>query len=79
MDSNSGVPLSNYAEMDYLRKEIARLDKLVAEKSARVQPLASSPAAAGRRSVPRISTVGPVYSPAAEPIVGSSATRRANS
>ena len=56
MDSDSDAPLSNYAGMDYLRNKITRLEKLVAEKSARVQPLASSPAAAGRRSVPRMST-----------------------
>ena len=32
MDSYSDVPLSNYAGMDFLRIEIAKLEKLVAEK-----------------------------------------------
>ena len=32
MDSDSDVSLSNYAGMDYLRKDIAKLEKLVAEK-----------------------------------------------
>ena len=44
----------------------AKLEKLVAEKTVRVQPATASPAAAGRRSVPRISTAATVYSPAAE-------------
>ena len=73
MDSDSDVLLSNNARMDYLRKELARLENLVekfrrnlVEKLARVQPLVSSQASAGqRRSVPRISTAGTVHSPAA--------------
>ena len=65
MDSDSDVPLSNLASMDYLRIEIATLQRLVAEKTARVQPSATSQAGAGRRSVPRILTAGTVYSPAA--------------
>ena len=60
MDSDSNVPLSNYAGMSYLRKEIARLEKFVADKTARVQPSTSSPAAAGRRSIPRILTAVPL-------------------
>ena len=66
MDSDSDVPLSNYAGTNYLRKEIAKLKKLVAEKTAGVQPSTTSPAAVGRRSVPRISTAGTVHPPAAE-------------
>ena len=51
--------------MNYLRKEIAKLARLVAEKTARVQPSATSQAAGERRSVLRILTAGTVYSPAA--------------
>ena len=65
MDLNSDVPLSNYAGMNYLRKEIAKLEKLVTEKGARVQPSVTSPAAVGHRSIPWILTDGTVYSPAA--------------
>ena len=65
MDSDLDVPLSNCAEMNYLRKEIARLEKLVVEKMARVQTSALSPAAAGHQSVPRILTASTIYSPAA--------------
>ena len=32
MDSDSDVPLANYAEINYLRKKIAWLEKFVAEK-----------------------------------------------
>ena len=52
MESDSDVPLSNYAGINYLRKEIIRLVKLVAGKTVRVQQSASSPAAAGRRLIP---------------------------
>ena len=65
MDSDSDEPLSNLASMDYLRREIAKLEKLVAEKTIRVQPSATSPAAACRRLVPRIPTAGIADSPAA--------------
>ena len=65
MDSNSDEPLWNLASMDYLRREIAKLEKLVAEKIARVQPSATSPAAAGRRLLPQISVAGIADSPAA--------------
>ena len=65
MDSDSDVPLSNYAGIYYFREEIARLERLVAKKTARVRPSASSPAAAERRSVSRILTAGTVYSSAA--------------
>ena len=51
--------------MHYLLKEIARLEKLVEEKTARVQPSESSLAAAGRRSILRILTAGTAYSSAA--------------
>ena len=48
------MPLSNYAGMDYLQKEIVKLEKLVAERTA---PMSGS--------ISRISTAGHVYSPAA--------------
>ena len=65
MDSDSDEPLSNLASMDYLRREIAKLEKLVVEKTTRVQPSATSPAAAGRRLLPRIPTADIADSPAA--------------
>ena len=64
MDSDSDVPLSNLASMDYLRREIVKLEKLVAEKTARMQPSATSPAAHARRLLPRIPMAGSVYSSA---------------
>ena len=51
MDSDLNVPLLNYAGINYLRTEIARLEKLVVEKTTRVQPSASSQAVAERRSI----------------------------
>ena len=65
MDSDSDEPLSNLASMDYLRKEMSKLKRLIAVKTDPVQPSATSQAAAGRRSIPRILTAGTVYSPAA--------------
>ena len=45
---------------------MAELEKLFVEKTARVQPSSTSPAAVWHWSAPRISTVGIAYSPAAE-------------
>ena len=64
MDSDSDEPLSNLACMDYLSREIAKLEKLVTEKTIRVQPSATPPAAAGRRLLPRIPAADIVDSPA---------------
>ena len=65
MDSDSDETLSNLASMDYLRREIAKLEKLVAVKTVGVHPSATSPAAAGRWLLPRIPAAGIVDSPAA--------------
>ena len=55
MDSDSDAPLSSLVSMDYLRWEIAKFERLIAEKTARVSPSATSPAAAGRQLLPRAS------------------------
>ena len=65
MDSDSDEPLSTLASMDYRRTEIAKIKKLVAMKTIRVHPSATSPAAAGRRLLPRILTTGVPDSPTA--------------
>ena len=44
MDTDSDLPLSSYAGVNYLRKEIARLEKLVTEKNG---PSAAASVVAG--------------------------------
>ena len=58
MDTDSDEPLSYLDSMDYLSREIARLEKLVVEKTARVQQSVTLPAAAERRHLPGIPTAG---------------------
>ena len=51
MDFDSDVPLSNLVIMDYLRREITKFERLIAEKTAQVPPLGPSAAAAGSRLI----------------------------
>ena len=79
MDSDADVPLSNYAGMDYLRKELAKLEKLVAEKngpSAAVSVVSGS----GRASIGSSNLNGGsgLLTGCRNLIVDGSATRRAN-
>ena len=45
MESGSDESLSSLASMDYWRREIAKFEGFIAEKTARVQPSATSPTA----------------------------------
>ena len=64
LDSDSDVPLSNYAGITICgRKLQGQRSKKTAECSPSAAS-ASSPAASGRRSIPRNLTAGTVYSPA---------------
>ena len=65
MDSDSDAPLSSLASMDYLRREIAKFERFIAEKTARVPPSAASQATAGRRLLPRTPTACIADSPIA--------------
>ena len=50
--------------MDYLRREIAKFERLIAEKTARVPQSATSPRTAGRRPPSRVSSAAISSSPA---------------
>ena len=65
MDSDSDTLLSSLASMDYLRREIAKFERLIAERTARVLPAATSPKAAGRRPLLRVSSAANPSSPVA--------------
>ena len=65
IDTDLDAPLSSLASMDYLRREIAKFERLIAEKTARVPPSASSPATAECRLLPRTPTAGIADSPIA--------------
>ena len=51
--------------MDDLRREIAKIERLIAEKTTRVPPSATSPATVGRMLLPRTPTAGITDSPVA--------------
>ena len=65
MDSNSDAPLSSLASMNYLRREIAKFERSIAEKTVRVLPSVTSPATVERRLLPRTPTAGIADSPVA--------------
>ena len=65
MDSDSDAPFTSLASMNYLRREITKFDRLIAEKTARRPPSATSPARTGCRLLPRTPTAGIADSPVA--------------